>query len=159
MYYSAYEILKNSINKNEFKDCIMGKGKYRYEDKDNSGPVDENLILKGIYELHIKEPKLAINAVFEKTILEMLEGNVEEIYLAIYYMFEQVGNEYEKLAPFTIDIDRIFKKTTESLRAKRLELENINALERLNIKGNIMKKVIRINDFSFAEYGRKIFDL
>lgn len=153
MYYSGYEIVKSSINNNQLKECLRGEGKYKYEDKNTSGPVDQSVILNAIYELYRKEPNLRVNTLFEEGLIDMINDDVEGIYLAIYYIYEQIGNEVKGISPFKINRLSVVDRISNVIKNRKTEIDNTNELDRLNVKGNILKKIYKINDFSIRKYG------
>ena len=156
MYYSGYEILKRSINNNELQECLRGNGKYRYQDKNDPGPVNQSIVLDSIYKIYEKEPDVKIDILFQRSLCDMINSDVEGIYLVIYYLYEQIGNEVKGVSPFKIDRLLFKSKVIDAIKNNKIEIDNTNQLERLNVKGNILKRIYKINDFSIKKYGVSI---
>ncbi|MDP4121224.1 MAG: hypothetical protein Q8876_09285 [Bacillota bacterium] len=52
MEYRSKNVVQNAIERGELKECMMGVGKYRYEDTNDPGPINEGSILRGFYDMY-----------------------------------------------------------------------------------------------------------
>lgn len=148
-----YEVVKDAIKQNKLKECLEGKDKYKYEDKNNPGPIDYWIVLSSIYELYNNEPDLKVDIIFENTLIAILEENIEGLYLGIRYIYDQIENENKKISPFIIDKNKALSKVSYLINKNIQELNSLDSLPRLNVKGNIYKKIFRINEALKREYG------
>jgi hypothetical protein len=80
--------------------------------------TDVNRVLSaGVYEAY-KEDK-RVKEMFENTLLEMLEGDASDVYIALEYISRQQDNKYNKNKAFEINAEPIIVKLQEGLKRNR----------------------------------------
>ncbi|MDP4121222.1 MAG: hypothetical protein Q8876_09275 [Bacillota bacterium] len=156
MEYRSKNVVQNAIERGELKECMMGMGKYEYSEKNFPGTFNEEEILNDFYSIYEDNPKLKADKIFQNTLVEMLNGNIKEIFAAIFYIYSQKYNEKKKISKFYLS-DDIFEKVNEVVHKKMSELESTEGINELHIHQNIMKVLRNLNNRSIKELGLPLF--
>lgn len=143
------EKLLSAIERNEFTNYLEGKSPYTVEMHQwvsADVPTDISRILReGIYELYQEKPELNINIMLEETLLNMMNGDVFELYMALSIIFDQLLSESYLTAPFIIDKELVIGKLKEKLNTNKEKLSSYFEWQGKGKKLGIWDEVLRID--------------
>lgn len=151
------EILKSAISKNEFKDFLRGTKGYKILNKDGFFTDRSAVLYSGIYKYYEKNPKSNIDLFFEKTLIEMLNGNEFDIVTAFDYFWKQALSEYNNNAPFEFSKDSYIELRNSIIKNSE-KLKNYKGLPEHGalLDQGAYEYMENMNNYFNNEYGHKI---
>lgn len=147
----AYKAIKN----NEILDLMRGNGNYYYTDRYCSGPVDSMEVLDLLYAVDRYDKTLSICNLFESSLKTLIEGNTDDLYLAVVYFVNQLENETKKRSGFNLNenLRKIFLKelkkkihTNEAKLKKEVTIYGLNKWRAMELKSNQLNRETDIKD-------------
>ncbi|URZ01299.1 hypothetical protein [Clostridium felsineum] len=138
-----------AINNNELINLLEGIGVYKVELHQWMGayvPTDVGSILtNGIYEVYREIPSIKIDKLLEKTLLEMIDRNLFDLYCAVSTIYCQLIEESFDSSPFKINRNKIIGKLKISLRSNEVDLKKYFEWEGKGKSEGMWSEVLRIN--------------
>jgi|GEM_PF-2710010 len=120
---SPKEKFWKAVEKSELKSFLRGENGYGISMSSMETSVsvlftDVNMALvAGVYEAYKDDKR--VKEMFENTLLEMLEGDASDVYIALEYIARQQDKEYNKNKKFEINAEPIIVKLQEGLKRNR----------------------------------------
>ena len=119
-----------------------------------TAPTDWGEIIgNGIYKLYKDGCKYDIKLIFEKSIIDMLDRKVFDVYCAIGIWYIQLRQEKKGDSPFDLDIELLTEKVRESLVKNKENLVKYYDWEGRNEKEGMWGYIKRLNQGCIAYYG------
>jgi hypothetical protein len=144
MFTTRQILAYRAIQNNQLLKLMRGNGIYHYEDKNFGGPVDCFEVLYLLYFLDKKDNSLNIKELFKDALMELIESDNDDLYLAIMYFVDQCTNESGKLSMFYLE--NSFKEKYLSLLRNKIHKEENNLKNELTIFGLNKWKAINNNN-------------
>lgn len=151
----------SAIQSNKFIEFLEGK---EHMDIGHSShfsnlttPTDWGDILRnGIYKLYKDGCGYDIKQIFEKAIIDMLDGKVFDVYCAIEIWYIQLKREKKGISPFAVDKELLVEKIKKSLIKNKEELVKFYDWQGRNEKEGMWGYLKKINQGCIAYYGFEI---
>lgn len=105
-------IVEKAIKNNEIKFLLEGTNGYKLENDSwasISAPIDWTRVVPLIYKQYEKSFDANIEKMFVKAIVDMLNGNAEEVYCGVAVLYFQILMEESSRAPFCVDRESLIK--------------------------------------------------
>jgi hypothetical protein len=122
-----------AIQNNQLLKLMRGSGAYHYEDKNFGGPVNCFEVLYLLYFLDEKDNSLNIKELFKDALMELIESDNDDLYLAILYFVYHCMKETIQVSSFVLTDD--FKEKYLSLLRNKVHKEENNLKNELTIFG------------------------
>jgi hypothetical protein len=100
----------------------------------------------GIYEVYKENPELGLDKMIEDAILEMMDGEPFDIYVALTLVYFQLLSEHYDKSSFIIDRNKVLKKLRQTLINNKEKLMNYFEWTCGNYEGGAWGEVVRINE-------------
>ena len=118
-------------------------------------PTDVGRVLSDVvYECY--KDRLSIKDIFEKALLEMLDGTATDVYLVTLYVYNIIFDEKHNLSPFTLDLGKIVAKLRNSIKEKGPELSKDIIFSNELIKKGAWNDIERWNKILQIKYNLPI---
>jgi hypothetical protein len=120
---SPKEKFWKAVEKSEIKSFLRGENGYGMSMSSMETSVSvlftdvNRALVAGVYEAY-KEDK-RVKEMFENTLLEMLEGDASDVYIALEYIVRQQDKECNKNKAFEMNAEPIIVKLQEGLKRNR----------------------------------------
>lgn len=151
-----------AIEKNELINFLEGKYPYTVEMHQwvsAEVPTDiSRIVSEGIYVLYKERPNLHIDNMFETAILNMMGGEVFDIYMALIIIFDQLLSESYKTSPFEINKGVIISKLKEILNINKSKLLNYFEWQGKGKEQGMWDEVIRIDSICKKKFKISIIE-
>lgn len=155
-------LLLKAIKEKEVIKYLEGKDGYNFEVEhwvNASAPTDwTKIIPKGIYAVYRENPEFKIDEIYEDALLEMMDGDPFDIYVALPIIHFQLIREERNASPFTIDKIKVLKKLSQTLIRNKEKLMNYFEWEGKKYKEGIWGEVIRIDKLFKSKWNISIID-
>lgn len=154
------EMMLKAIEKKEFVKFLCGENEYKIElSQYVSGmlPTDtEKILAEGIYMEY--ENNINIKERFENALIDMINGSVGEVYMAVVYFIDILFDEKHDIATFIINKEHILPCLKKILREREKDF-----IKEITFSGGIVKKeawkdIVRWNKVCQMKYGITILD-
>ena len=112
-------IVEKAIKNNEIKFLLEGTNGYKLENDSwasISAPIDWTRVVPLIYKQYEKSFDANIEKMFVKAIVDMLNGNAEEVYCGVAVLYFQILMEESSRAPFCVDRESLIKIASQTIR-------------------------------------------
>lgn len=154
---TAIEKLKLSLSKNEFRDFLEGKGEYNIMSKEGFLSDRAIALYAGIYEYYKLNPNSNIDNKFEKTLVEMLNGNEFDIVTSFDYFWMQIKAEKTKNSPFKFD-SKSYEKLKNAILLNTDKLKSYKEFFEYGaqLQNGAYEYIEGIDKYFESEYGHKI---
>lgn len=121
-------IVEKAIKNNEIKFLLEGTNGYKLENDSwasISAPIDWTRVVPLIYKQYEKSFDANIEKMFVKAIVDMLNGNAEEVYCGVAVLYFQILMEESSRAPFCVDRESLIKIASQTIRENEEQLKSI----------------------------------
>ena len=139
---------------------MQGRDGYRVETEPWTPadlPMDwTKIISRGIYAVYKENPELGLDKMFEYAILETMDGEPFDIYVALSVVYFQLRKEHIGESPFVIDRDKVLKKLRQTLINNKEKLMNYFEWTCGNYEKGMWGKVVRIDEICKEEFNISI---
>jgi len=143
------ELLLEALKQNELIDYLEGVGKYKLElDQwvNASAPTDwTKIIPKGIYKVYKENPELKVDILLEEALMEMLNRDAFDIYVAVSVIYFQFNREHRGDAPFVLNRDKLLTHVRKSLNVNEEKLKNYDSWEGKGKSNGIWEEMERFD--------------
>ncbi|PQQ65682.1 hypothetical protein [Acetivibrio saccincola] len=106
--------------------------------------------------MYKENPELGLDKMFEDTILEMMDGEPFDIYVALFLVFNQLRYEHDGRSSFVIDRDKVLKKLRQTLINNKEKLMNYFEWACGNYEGGAWGEVVRIDELCKEKFNISI---
>lgn len=106
--------------------------------------------------MYKENPELGLDKMFEDAILEMMDGEPFDIYVALFLVFNQLLNERDDKLPFVIDRNKVLKKLRQTLINNKEKLMNYFEWTCGNYEEGAWGEVVRINELCKEKFNISI---
>ena len=148
------DLLKESIEKNEFISFLKGTDGYQNNDRYNPSPIQykENLIsLYEIMQINNEICPLFIDA------LKQISTDCEGIFIVAVYLYILIYHIHKGICSVKINYKEIIKFLSDSIADKKDLLVNTTELLRLGVKGCIYEKLQELDHNCYADNNEHLF--
>lgn len=121
-------IVEKAIKNNEIKFLLEGTNGYKLENDSwasISAPIDWTRVVPLIYKQYEKSFDADIEKIFVNAIVDMLNGNAEEVYCGVAVLYFQILREESSRAPFCVDREFLIKIASQAIRENEEQLKSI----------------------------------
>lgn len=138
-----------AIKKGEVIEFLEGKGQYKVgmdQWANASAPTDwTRIIPKGIYVVYNENPGLKVNELYEEALLQMMDRDTFDIYVALAVIHFQLIREQRGASPFAIDRGKILPKLKNILLVNEQKLRKYFEWEGKAYQEGMWGEVIRVD--------------
>lgn len=149
------ELMIKAIEKKEFVDFLCGTGSYKQEVSQyipGVEPTDtDGILVDAVYEEY--KTNKDVKVLFEDALVNMLNGKIQEVYIALLYFMGALFDEKHELATFQLDSNKILPLINTVLKDRKNEMEKEIKFENSVIVKNAWKDVVRWNKICEDKYG------
>ncbi|NLP35982.1 MAG: hypothetical protein GX359_12495 [Clostridiales bacterium] len=142
--------LIRAIENNEVIEFLEGKGQYKIEFHQwvsSNAPTDITQIMtQGIYKLYIERPEMNIDKVIENKLLQMMDLNEFDIYIALQIIYFQLIREQRGDSPFRLDMKKLLKKSREALTKNKQKMKEYKEWGGAGKENGLWDDVVRIDN-------------
>lgn len=152
---NCLELLNKALEEMDMAAFLRGEFPYEIEQsqyESNSEPTDVSKVLsRAIYIKYKEDAK--IRRIFEDTLLQMTNGTVLDIYIALLYIVSQLFKEKNCLSPFKLNFEVILPKLKSNLQVNKENFMQDIVFSNGFIKKNVWSEIQRLNSICYEEYG------
>lgn len=116
------EALKVAIENGEIKDLMQGNGKYHYEDRLSSGPVDYAAALRSIYKR--AENDTNFQGYFKNVLNELCNGTLKDICTALAFLAFHLTFAEDEENTFDINVEIFLSMAQKKMQQLKDQIEN-----------------------------------
>ncbi len=143
------DLLLEAIKKNELIEYLEGKENYKLDMGhwvNANAPTDwTRIIPKGLYRVYRENPELKLNDILEDALLEMMNREPFDIYVALSVIYFQLIREQRGDAPFNINREIILENLRKTLLENEKKMKNYFEWEGKDNEDGIWSEVVRID--------------
>ena len=150
-------LTQKAFERDEVADFLQGKNGYacpvnRFVPA--NVPTDfRHIIESGIYPYYNAEKSEIIVSKFKSAILELINGNAVQVWIAFFVTYIQIGEENKNKSPFNL----IRRDLTETLKnvliRKEIELRACKEWQGWNKENGLWQDIVRLNGILKKSYG------
>jgi len=152
--------LIEAIRKNELINFLEGKGEYKIELHQwvsADVPTDiSKMMSEAVYKAFKDRPEIHIEKLLEDALLEMMDGEIFDLYISLMVIFDQLQGEAFNIAPFKIDRIKILASLKKSLKKNEHKMKNYFEWQGKNKKNGIWSEVLRIDSICKEDWNFSI---
>lgn len=128
MYISVKSVCKQAIEKGELLQFLKGEGGYEFPDSHN-GPSSADYPTRStaFNSLYMEERNDNYLNAFYQCINTLLQGNIQDIFIAIQYIRNQFRLESKNRAAFVINDTAFLDNIRDIIESRKSELESLSA--------------------------------
>jgi hypothetical protein len=153
MYISVESVCKQAIEKGELLQFLKGEDGYEFPDSHNGpGSVDYPTRSTAFNSLYMAERNNEYLNAFYQCINTLLQGSIEDIFIAIQYIRNQFRLESKNRAAFVINNTAFLDNIRDIIESRKPELERLNATN--SRYQNAWGEIEEYNNSSTQRYGR-----
>ncbi len=149
------ELLKRSIEKNEFISFLKGTDGYQSNDRYNPSPIPYNENLTSLYEIIQTDNEVGS---FFIDALKQIGADCEGIFIVANYLYILIYNIHKGVCSVKIDYKELVDFLSKSIADKKDVLISTTELRRLGVKGCIYEKLQELDHNCYADNNEHLFE-
>lgn len=118
-----------------------------------SAPIDWTRVVPLIYKQYEKSFDADIEKMFVKAIVDMLNGNAEEVYCGVAVLYFQILMEESSRAPFCVDRESLIKIASQTIRENEEQLKSIKKWGGQSSKNGLWDEIQRYKKLFISKFG------
>lgn len=146
-------IVEKAIKNNEIKFLLEGINGYKLENDSwasISAPIDWTRVVLLIYKQYEKSFDADIEKMFVKAIVDMLNGNAEEVYCGVAVLYFQILMEESSRAPFR---ESLIKIASQTIRENEEQLKSIKKWGGQSSENGLWDEIRRYKKLFISKFG------
>lgn len=155
------ELMIKAIERKEFVKFLCGTGGYKQEVSQyipGVEPTDtDGILVDAVYEEYKNNKDVKV--LFEDSLINMLNGEIQEVYIALLYFMGTLFDERHELATFRLDKNKILPLINKILKDRKNEMEKEIKFDNGIIIKDAWKNVIRWNMICEDKYDVTLYNV
>lgn len=138
--------LKAAIDNNEFYKYLIGEAAYKIELSEFvpvNLPTDFDSMLDSIYTFYQENNKVQL--LLEENVSQLLAGTEEDVYFAMYIIFNMIRKEYRGIASF-VSSDKLLPLLKQKLKLQESNLKALKKWRGIDKEDGVWSDVLNRNN-------------